>query len=280
MRPGRMVWLASYPKSGNTNVRGFITAYRLGGDSIDINDLDAGHAAWRPVLDELLGLSTADLLHSELRNLLPKAYCQWSQQAKQTTFLKTYDCWILTPKGEPLFPPEATQGLIHIVRDPLDVAVSVGYHRGVEMDTAIDRMNASDYWAALEADNPQIPQFLSDWSNHAQSWKRSNMPSLLLRYEDLRLDPVACFRQVLGFVGWEVNESKLERAVQACSFERLQAQEQAGGFRERLASAKAGFFRQGQVGFWRAVLSAQQVQRIVDSHAPVMRELGYLESFD
>jgi hypothetical protein len=146
------------------------------------------------------------------------------------------------------------------------------------LDTAVDRLNAPDYWIAKKSDNQQIPQFLSDWSNHVQSWGRSGLPRLLLRYEDMRSDPLACFRQVLGFVGWDVDEAKLTQAVNACSFERLQAQEQAQGFRERLAAATAGFFRQGQVGGWRGVLSAEQAQRIVDSHAPVMRELGYLES--
>ncbi len=275
MSAGQIVWLASYPKSGNTWVRGFLTAYRTGCDVVDINALDAGHAAWRPALDEWLGLETSDLLQAELRNMLPSAYRQGARFAKQPIFLKTHDCWCLTPHGEPVFPAEATQGVIHIVRDPRDVAVSVGHHWGVGLETAIDRLNDSAYWTALEADNPQIPQFLSDWSGHTQSWMQSNMPGLRLRYEDMRLDPVACFREVLDFVGWDVDEHRLQRAVNACAFERLQAQEQKEGFREKLASATAGFFRQGQSGGWRSVLSMAQAQRVVQCHGRVMRELGY-----
>lgn len=176
------------------------------------------------------------------------AYGQWSQNAKQTVFLKTHDCWRLTAKGEPVFPAVATFGVIQIVRDPRDVAVSASHHWGVSLDTAVDRLNAPDFWIAKMAGHQQIPQFLSDWSNHAQSWGWSGLPRLLLRYEDMRSDPVGCFRQVVGFVGWDVDEDKLAQAVNACSFERLQAQEQAGGFRERLAASTAGFFRQGQAG--------------------------------
>ena len=278
MSSGRIVWLASYPKSGNTWVRSFLTAYRTGLGKVDINALDAELAAWRPAIDEWLGFETDFLLPTELRTVLPMAYSQWSQHARQTVFLKIHDCWSLTAQGEPVFPAEATQGVVQMVRDPRDVAVSASHHWGVSLDTAVDRLNAPDYWIAKKSDNQQIPQFLSDWSNHVQSWGRSGLPRLLLRYEDMRSDPLACFRQVLGFVGWDVDEAKLTQAVNACSFERLQAQEQAQGFRERLAAATAGFFRQGQVGGWRGVLSAEQAQRIVDSHAPVMRELGYLES--
>ena len=275
MSTDQIVWLASYPKSGNTWVRSFLTAYRSGSDFVDINALDTGHAAWRPALDEWLGLETADLLHAELRNMLPSAYRQVACLAKQPIFLKTHDCWCLTPNGEPVFPVEATQGVIHIVRDPRDVAVSVGHHWGVGLEAAIDRLNDPDYWTALEDDNPQVPQFLSDWSTHTKSWMKSEMPSLRLRYEDIRLDPVGCFREVLGFVGWNVDEGRLKQAVKACAFERLQAQEQRTGFREKLSSATAGFFRQGQSGGWRNALSMEQVQRVVQFHSQVMQELGY-----
>lgn len=278
MSAGRIVWLASYPKSGNTWVRGFLAAYQSGALAVDINALGAGHAAWRPALDEWLGLDTAHFRRDELRSLLPSAYRQCSVQSRQMVFLKTHDCWCLTDKGEPVFPAEATHGVIHVVRDPRDVAVSVSHHWGVDLPSAIQRINDSAYWTALEADNPQIPQFLSDWSTHAQSWMDANLPCLRLRYEDMLQDPLACFRGVLTFVGWPIDESRLAQAVQACSFERMQAQEQSQGFRERLASATAGFFRQGQAGGWQRVLSHEQAACIEQCHAHVMCELGYLES--
>jgi hypothetical protein len=252
-----------------------LTAYRTGVDVVDINALESAHAAYRPVLDECLGLDSVDLLPIELRNMLPSAYRQRSNQAKTTIFLKTHDCWCLTYQGEPVFPAEATRGVIHIVRDPRDVAVSAGHHWGVDVDTAIDYLNDHDHWIAQKPGNQQIPQLLSDWSTHTRSWIGSRMPSLLLRYEDMRHDPVSCFREVLCFVGWDVDEHRLLRAVNACAFERLQAQEQKEGFREKLASATAGFFRQGQSGGWRSVLSMEQAQRVVQCHGQVMRELGY-----
>lgn len=277
MNEGRIVWLASYPKSGNTWVRSFLTAYRTEADTVDINALDATNAAVRAVLEDLLGLETSELLREEVRNLLPEAYRRWSMDVGQTVFLKTHDCFGRTAKGEHVFPVQATQGVIHVVRDPRDVAVSASHHWGVSLDVAIDRLNASDHWIACKVDSAQIPQFLSDWSTHTAGWMHAPFFSLRLRYEDICLDAMNCFRQILEFVGWKVETSRLERAVKACSFARLQEQEEKSGFRERLAQSTAGFFRQGRVGGWRDVLSEQQAERVVERHRAMMQQLGYLE---
>jgi hypothetical protein len=69
----KIVWLASYPKSGNTWLRGFITALLHPGNAgIDINNLyTTTIASSRQLFDELTGVSSADLAPEEIEKLRP-----------------------------------------------------------------------------------------------------------------------------------------------------------------------------------------------------------------
>ena len=56
----------------------------------------------------------------------------------------------------------------------------------------------------------------------------------------------------------------------------LAEQEQRSGFKERYFDRP--FFNKGKSGYGRSMLSPQQIQRILDAHAPMMERFGYLES--
>jgi hypothetical protein len=274
--PGHLVWLASYPKSGNTWVRSLLTAYRQAPHkALDINALDAFGASSRIQLDELLGLATSELHTRELRELLPHAYACWSGQDGAPHLLKTHDAHAMTREHGPVFPTAATRCVIHLVRDPRDVAASAMHHWGMSLDRTIACMNDTEYWVSLSHNSPNVPQRLSDWSSHARSWLNCPLPRLTLRYEDLLAEPARHFRAILASIGLEFDEAQLAHAVEACTFERLQAQEIAGVFSERVNGSTAPFFRSGRAGGWRDVLSASQAARIVDAHGETMQRLGY-----
>jgi aryl sulfotransferase len=100
-----------------------------------------------------------------------------------------------------------------------------------------------------------------------------------VRYEDMLADGKATFTAVLQFSGFEVNETRLVKALRFSSFSQLQTQEQTQGFRERSPRAQA-FFRQGKTGGWRQALSQDQVAVLIDTHRDVMRRFGYLAPDD
>ncbi len=275
--PGQIVWLASYPKSGNTWLRSLLTCCLLApGQRLDINQLAGQGAASREALDDLLGIATGDCTADEVRRLLPLAYRAWSGMSGGPHFLKTHDAYALTPASEPLFPSEATRCVVHIVRDPRDVAVSAMHHWGLSLEDTLARMNNRQQWVATRADlAPTVPQHLSDWSGHADSWMGSGLPRLTLRYEDLRADPAGVFRRVVAYIGLAVPEDRLHAALDACALENLQAQERASSFRERQPGSTAPFFRSGRVGGWRSVLTAEQARCLVAAHGSMMERLGY-----
>jgi hypothetical protein len=275
--PGQIVWLASYPKSGNTWLRSMLTAYFAQiGQAVDINALEGTMAASRATLDELLGLPTSDLQVEEIRRLLPLAYRAWAKRTGGPHFLKTHDAHAGPDEGVSIFPDDATRCVIHLVRDPRDVVVSAMHHWGLDLDRSIARLNNPLQWAATDArTSVQVPQYSSDWSGHARSWLDSPLPRLTLRYEDMLEDPAGLFRQVLEFSGLDPDPARIEHAVSASRIEKLRAQEQATGFVERPSGATAMFFRSGRAGQWCEALSAEQCAHIVAAHGLMMKRLGY-----
>ena len=285
-----LIWLASYPKSGNTWTRVFLTNY-LGRDEAgpaDINHLDGGPiASDRVLFDEVIGVEAACLLPEEVRRLRPRVYCWMAREAaraRKPLFVKVHDAWQRLPSGEGLFPAEATRAVIYIARNPLDVAVSLAHHNGQPVARTAARLcdpatvigeTAGD----ADADaGRQLPQFLGSWSDHARSWlDDSGLPVHRMRYEDMLADPAAAFGAMLAFAGVEVDPERLARAVQAAAFERLQEQERERGFRERRQTATAAFFRQGRAGGWREALSPELAAQIVQANRGMMRRLGYVE---
>ena len=272
-----MVWLASYPKCGNTWLRSFLTAYGHVDAQVDLNAMDSTIAASRLRLDAALGIETVDLLPHEIRELLPIGLREWAHTPNTPRFVKVHDASGLTRDGKPLFPQDVTHGVIHLVRDPRDIVISLRHHRGSTLDATIQRLNDPQEWVAKghRGIGAQVPQYLGDWTTHTRSWLESPLRRLTLRYEDMLAKPLDCFRQVVEFCGLPLDEAHLTQAVSATSFASLKAKELAEGFRERPADASAPFFREGRAGGWKDVLSVAQIDAIVTTHGDMMRHFGY-----
>jgi hypothetical protein len=279
-----ILWLASYPKSGNTWFRIVLTNFLRNSDQpADINDLERTPiAAGRALFDENLGVSAADLTHCEIEQLRPLLYEHLATRSTKPLFLKVHDAFTYNDNGEPLFPRRATRGVLYFIRNPLDVAVSFAHHLGDDLSTTLQHLNNPDYGLALEGKrlHDQLPQRLLRWRDHVCSWlDQSDLPVHVMRYEDMMLDSVATFRAALRFVGLPDDDTRLEKALAFSTFDQLQQQEQTKGFRERTIYTKA-FFRKGKIGDWRNVLLPEQVACVVDAHRDVMRRFGYLTETD
>jgi aryl sulfotransferase len=276
----RLVWLASFPKSGNTWVRLFLTAYsHPERDELDINAVDVSlHAGNRDLFDRVIGLEASDLTPAEIERFRPDVYRQLAAEAEEPLFIKVHDRWRRTPDGGSLFPPEITAATIYIVRDPRAVAPSYANHYGTSIDEAIVQMATPDNTLSKPLDRlrSQLPQPMGSWSEHVISWlDQAELPVHLVRYEDLHAEPDAQFAEILRCAGLPVAADRLTAALVQTRFERLQAQEAAVGFKERLSAAPR-FFRQERPDRWREELTPAQIERIESHHGAVMARLGYL----
>jgi len=273
----KVIWLASYRKSGNTWVRLFLAALEKGClDRLDMRET-AAIASSRALLQSWLCLGTADLSFDEIRELRPLAYRALAEAPGSGPFLlKVHEAFARTPSGAWLFPPEASAGCVHIVRDPRDVCLSLAAHNQVPVDRAIAIMAEPDRivcGARLRGES-QVPQREGSWSTHGASWLDAPLPRLLIRYEDLVAEPLEGMAAIAAFCGLAATREAIAQAVAATAFARLRDLEAEQGFRERPAGMTR-FFREGRPGQWRSRLTEGQADRLTRDHGAVMRRLGY-----
>ncbi|WCM28758.1 sulfotransferase domain-containing protein [Sphingomonas sp. QA11] len=280
---GRIDWLASYPKSGNTWLRLLLANYFSETD--DPHDINApgvtrGVARSRWLFDNFLGLSSSDLLPHEALALQPQVYHVMARRNAAPVWLKVHDRQQRLEDGSWLFPPAASGVAVYIIRNPLDVAVSNAFHDGhADMERAVAKLCDPAMTIGTRASS-QIPQHLGDWSAHVSSWvDQSDIPVLVLRYEDMLADTAGALARVIAFARPETTivPDRIDQAVRHCQIEALQSAEREHGFREA-PRRTTQFFRSGRAGDWLAHLSIAQADRIRSAHLPVMRRFGYAEA--
>jgi hypothetical protein len=278
--PAGIVWLASFPKSGNTWFRIFLANLAAGENGpADINDLDEGGgiASSRQEFEAATLLDSALVSHDDIDRLRPAVHARAAASRRDQRWIKVHDAYTLNADGRPVLGRGAALAAVYLVRDPRDVAVSFAHHTNTTIDAAIELMNAPDgaLCRGRGGPAPQLRQKLLGWSGHAASWlDQADTPVHLVRYEDLRADPAGAFVAALQFTRTPATTEEISCAIRHSDFGELQRQEAEKGFAERM-SRTAPFFRSGQVGGWRDALSAEQTLRVEAAHAPMMRRLGY-----
>jgi len=270
--PSGLVWLASYPKSGNTWMRvllaNLLSAREEPADINNLSDHEPLMGRWRFADDMLVD---PDLLHwRELQRIRPIQCDHAATSLTEPFFCKTHDRFE-GQDGQPVL-GKAARAALYLVRDPRDVAISLAHHASISVDDAIDWMNDPTRMSGGEL---QLPYLLGDWSGHVQGWtEQALVPTLILRYENMRRDTAKTVRDVVAFLGGQADAAEIHRAVHHSSLEELQRQEATKGFRESRPGQER-FFRSGRVGEWRDVLNPAQLQAIEGHFAPTMLRWGY-----
>lgn len=276
-----IIWLASYPKSGNTWLRAvFANLLRAADSPASINNLGLGPGpASRQRFDELVGYEASDLTPDEVDAIRPDVYRYLTANSDEPLLCKVHDARTLLPSGQSRFPADVTERVIYVIRNPLDVCVSYAHHAGQsDYDVIATEMADPNYSIAgwREWVHVQLRQIVLSWSAHALSWTEARDVAVqVVRYEDMHATPVETFAGAAAFAGLPSDPEAVARAVAFSSLEEMQRQERAHGFTERVARAQP-FFRKGQVGSWRDALTGAQAARIIADHRDVMRRFGYL----
>ncbi len=272
-----IVWLASYPKSGNTWTRIFLANYLTNAQSpVPINQVhrfgmgDSIVSTYEMVAGRKINPSDISLTLS-LRNKVLRGIVA---NNADVNLVKTHN---IRSKafGIELIPDQFTRSAIYIVRNPLDMVISYARHYGETIEKAAEAIGRSDN--SNDADKSTVTQFLGTWSEHVDQWtKPASYPICVLRYEDMLNDPQTAFSKLLEHLGVPVETDRLDRAIRFSSFDEVSKQEQQSGFVERSQKSDR-FFGKGKSGYWRGELPDDIADKIMRDHERTMKRFGYLE---
>lgn len=274
---GNLIWLASYPKSGNTWLRAFIHNLIMDADRPSrLNEItrffesESDPRWYQPLVEGEYASSSFD----DFASLRPRAQRAIANSvARGSVFTKTHN-QLTTYQGTTLHDLEKTAAAIYVVRNPLDVTISAADHFGLSIDQAIDLMAEPN--TATDSDQQSVGSFLGSWSQHVESWTNSaNSQFLVLRYEDLIDKPMFGFGKVARLLGLDDNKARIKKAIKFSSFRELHSQEAKTGFAERSQNSKS-FFRKGKKFQWLEVLNEQQITQIISHHREQMDRFDYV----
>ena len=280
-----IIWLTSYPKSGNTWVRAFLAAYYHSKDGVfDFKLLEK--------IDQYPKAKYFDKKIDKPGEI--NQYWNSSQEKisikKEIKIFKTHNS-LLAINGNNFTSPKHTLGFIYIVRDPRNVLTSLKNHYDLEYEEAIDFMqNENKFIYDDRKKNQELDyanfQFLSSWSNHYKSWMNTNVfRKILIKYEDLILDPIKNFRNLVLYtnslikIDEKINEKKIQKCIETTNFELLKKKEENSGFPESVYSKKLkkniSFFNLGSRNQWNETVPKNLHKKINEIYKTDLEILGY-----
>ena len=280
--PQGIIWLASYPRSGNTWIRVFLTNLRRiidGQDAaLDLDSMDPAVALWdneAALYNRLLGKPVSTATGQEIMRARSWVLAQLAEDAGGLLLMKTHNANVMFG-GFATVPPSLSAGAIYVVRNPLDCIISCAEFWNISLDEAIGRAAQSGAMLTGDAENRRIFTLMGSWSENVSTWTALASPALLVvRYEDLLDRPTESFGAIAAHLRMNHTVAHLSEAIEQSSFRRLQDIEGKRGFHERPESA-ARFFREGRKQQWRERLTPAQVDRVVAAHGDQMSKFGYL----
>lgn len=294
MSKSSIIWVNSYPKSGNTWVRLFLMHYFYSpaDRKLTMNDVsDFITADTDPRIYEGFAKRSGKTLVSIKNNRKLQLQAIYSSlPSNQTVFMKSHACNHLV-NDSPYFNNSLTKAFIYLVRDPRDIVISFSNHllgtknfRDIQPESDTGEATIEHYRLAcdmminerqlLEGGN-RAPVFLNSWENHVKSFL-SDKRTILIRYEDLISDSEKVFRALIRKLTGDVKETKLMAALNATKFGALMKEEKHAEFNESISS-NTKFFRSGKVKQWKDRLPEDIHIRIERHFSEQMKRLGYVD---
>jgi len=270
-----IIWIASYPKSGNTLLRSLLASYFFSNDgNFEFNDLN--HIKQFPAIENFRKLGIDLSNESEVFRNFIEAQKLINKENKKIKFIKTHSslCKI----------NNCNFGAIYIVRDPRNVVTSFAHHYNLNIEQATDTLIDKFRW--LVKTEKMYKTFLGSWNVNYNSWKQLNKRFMLVKYEDLvnkkktTLIKIFKFIQSLNNEELKIDMVKLNKVIKSTEFHKMKTLEQKNFFTESIVDSDTGkrkiFFNLGPQNDWKKILDDKSRRKIENSFKKEMFELGYL----
>ena len=280
-----IIWISSYPKSGNTWLRSLISNYFFSKDgnfSFElIKQIDSFPSSkffrnYEDKFEKPEDTSKYWIKEQEKINSLNKIF-----------FLKTHNA-LCKINGNKFTDQNNTLAAIYIVRDPRNVITSIANHYQITTRNAFDFMKDKNR-GIIEKEGNRYTGFqpLFSWDLHIKSWTENTLyPSLIIKYEDLIIDTASVFKKVLEFIKKitnsknNIDKQKLLKCVENCKFSNLKTMEREKGFDESMVNKKTGekitFFNLGEKNNFRDILEKNLINEMNDYFKYQLKKYKYI----
>jgi hypothetical protein len=277
------IWLASYPKSGNTLVRSLLSSYFFSKDGIFNFELIKNIKQF-PIKE--LFLQNGVNINNEKDVIRSYLKVQESINRKNSIqFLKTHS-YLFNIENNPFTKLEYCLGVIYVVRDPRNVVLSSSNHNSQSHERSIEDLIIGRELRYKGKENIKV--YTGTWGGNFNSWKsfKSVNKYLLIHYEDLIKEKDKIFYEILKFihnlknVEFVLDKKKFKNVLDSTNFGRVQKLESQTGFQESMIDKKTGkkikFFNLGEKTNWQTALEPNLQNKIEEAFEKEMKELGYI----
>ena len=279
-----IIWIASYPKSGNTWLRSIISALVYSKDGIFTFDK----------LSKIDQFPEKKFFKDLVKNFrdFDEIKKNWiTAQDKinldeKIKFFKTHQ-GNFKIGNDHFTNNQNTQAVIYIVRDPRNLVTSISNHYSLSLNEACNFLTSPELMGngkSWEEKKDGIFNFLGKWNEHYKSWTNNTKNLLLLRYEDLINEPKKELEKIIFFlnkyINFDTNDIKIDNILESTNFKNLKKMEQEGSFTENVIKKETGsnvnFFNLGPKNIWQNSLDKKIIKKIEDDFKDEMKEIGYL----
>ncbi len=280
-----IIWIASYPKSGNTWIRSLLSTYMYSKDGeFQFNLLKKIQQFPSRQYFEYFINDFTDI--KKISNFWIAAQDRINLVNDKIVFLKTHSA-LCSLENNSFTNKSNTKGIIYVVRDPRNLVTSISHHYSLSVEDSFEfisnkkKMIMNDEWGGKQFG---IATILGDWSEHYLSWKRTKIaPMLIIKYEDLLRDTKKTFVKIINFLNTlidiNIEEEKINKVIDSCAFDKLAKKEKNEGFFEAVNSKenkKLNFFYLGKKNNWENLLESKIEKKIREKFRREMDELDYI----
>ena len=281
-----ILWVASYPKSGNTWLRALLSSYYYSENGIFDPKL-LGKIENFPQKKFFRNFNYDRSIVTDTSNFWIKAQ-ETINKDRKLKFFKTHN--ILGKLNNNYFTDiKNTIGGIYIVRDPRNIITSLKNHYEMNDNDALRFMlSEKKYIYDYHAKNDYSDfQFISSWENNYKSWRnQKNIPVKFIKYEDLNSKTYEVFKDLVEFINITsknqniFKKNKAQKAIYSSSFDNLKTIESKNGFSESVLSKnrtkKISFFHLGPKNNWKNIFSEAYQNKLTLKFDSNLKELNYI----
>tara|TARA_A100001011_G_scaffold49629_1_gene47416 strand:+ start:472 stop:1335 length:864 start_codon:yes stop_codon:yes gene_type:complete len=284
-----IIWIASYPKSGNTWLRSIISALVYSDDGIfDFKLLKKIRQFPEKIYFKDLIKDFSNFDEIKKNWIFAQDKINLDNKIK---FFKTHQ-GKYTVDGDDFTNNINTRAVIYVVRDPRNVINSISNHYSLSVENSLKFMlspkligNGKNFEESFMDNKPSMFTLLGKWNDHYRSWTRNKKNLLLIKYENLIRDPKIEMDKIIHFLNkylkFDTSIEKNKNIIETTSFEYLKKLEGKGLFKEaplkKNTAGRVKFFNLGPKNQWSKESNQEIIKSIEKNFSTEMRELGYLK---